>query len=61
MSLSVKDAHFQKTEALFWDIVKNHRGFFCSASVNEMIWVLKRSEYNKKVIKGKIKFVFFTL
>lgn len=58
MSLFVKDIHFQKTEAIFWDIIENHKGFFCSMSVNEMIWVLKRSEYDKKFIGDKVRFVF---
>ncbi|MBU7025663.1 MAG: type II toxin-antitoxin system VapC family toxin [Theionarchaea archaeon] len=58
MSLFAKDMHFQKTEALFWDIIENHKGFFCSMNVNEMIWVLKRSEYDKKFIGDKVTFVF---
>jgi predicted nucleic acid-binding protein len=27
-------------------------------SINEMIWVLKRSEYDRKVMSDKIEFVF---
>ncbi|MGD2251026.1 MAG: PIN domain-containing protein [Candidatus Methanofastidiosia archaeon] len=58
ISLFVKDSHFNRAEPLFWEIVENHRGFFCSMSVNEIIWVLKRSEYKRKFIQDKIRFLF---
>ncbi len=58
MSLFIKDAHFKKSEALFWDIVESHHGFFCSMSVNEIIWVLKKNGNNIDFIEGKVRFVF---
>jgi predicted nucleic acid-binding protein len=58
ISLFVKDSHFNYAESLFWDTVDNHRGFFCSMSVNELIWVLKRSEYDRKFMEDKVRFVF---
>lgn len=59
MSLFVRDSHFQIAKNLFWDIVKNHKGVFCSMSVNEIVWVLKRSEYDKKFVGNKVKFLFY--
>ncbi|MBU7045206.1 MAG: PIN domain-containing protein [Theionarchaea archaeon] len=58
MSLFVKDSHFQKSESLFWDIIKNYNGFFCSMSVDEIIWVLRRSGHDKNFIEGKVNLLF---
>ncbi|MFQ6089023.1 MAG: hypothetical protein ACE5KE_00745 [Methanosarcinales archaeon] len=41
VSLFVKDSHFEKTQTLFWDVAKNQKGFFCSMTINEIIWVLE--------------------
>ncbi len=35
-----------ESESSFWDIIENYNGFICSMSVNEIIWVLRRSGYD---------------
>lgn len=58
MSIFARDRHFDKSLELFKRILERHEGFFCSMSINELIWVLKRSEYDARFIEEKVEFIF---
>jgi len=58
MSIFARDIHTAKSVKLFKDILEKHEGFFCSMTINELIWVLKKSDYDAKFIHEKIEFIF---
>ncbi|MDY6966176.1 MAG: type II toxin-antitoxin system VapC family toxin [Halobacteriota archaeon] len=60
ISIFAKDVHFDGAIKLFRDIITGHEGSFCSMTVNEIIWVLRRGGYNAKFIGEKVDFLFLT-
>lgn len=58
ISIFSKDGHISKSIQLFKKVIERHEGFFCSMTVNELVWVLKRSDYDAKFICDKIEFIF---
>lgn len=58
ISVFAEDRYSKKSVDLFKKVLEKHEGFFCSMTVNELIWVLKRSGYDGKFIKGKVDFIF---
>ena len=58
ISILSKDGHISKSIQLFKKVIERHEGFFCSMTINELVWVLKRSDYDAKFICDKIEFIF---
>lgn len=58
ISIFAEDRYSKKSIDLFKKVLEKHEGFFCSMTINELVWVLKKSGYDGKFIKGKIDFIF---
>lgn len=58
ISIFAGDRYSKKSIDLFKQVLGKHEGFFCSMTVNELIWVLRKSGYDGKFIKSKIDFIF---
>ena len=53
ISLFAKDDHFESALSLFRGVLRGHEGAFCSMTLNELIWVLKRTGHDARFIRGK--------
>jgi predicted nucleic acid-binding protein len=60
ISLFAKDDHFERALSLFRSVLRGHEGAFCSMTVNELIWVLRRGGYTAPFIREKVEFLFAT-
>jgi predicted nucleic acid-binding protein len=60
ISLFAKDDHFESALSLFRSVLRGHEGAFCSMTMNELIWVLKRTGHDARFIREKVEFMFTT-
>lgn len=60
ISLFAKDDHFESALSLFRGVLRGHEGAFCSMTLNELIWVLKRTGHGAAFIREKVEFMFTT-
>jgi predicted nucleic acid-binding protein len=60
ISIFARDTHSDGAIKLFRGILTGHEGSFCSMTVNEIIWVLRRGGYNARFIGEKVEFLFLS-
>ncbi len=58
ISVFAKDEHYNKATNLLKRVLTKHHGIFCSMTINEIIWILKREKYGTEFINEKIDFIF---